>query len=182
MKDTLVFWFTGLSGAGKTTIANAVSAYYRAMGKEVKIFDGDVVRQELNKNLGFTPEDIKENNRLIAQFCRDSGSECDMIFVPIISPFIVSRESAANVIGDGFRLVYIKSCLQTVQQRDVKGLYQKALAGEIKNFIGIDPEVPYEVPESPDCVLDTDQECSEESINNLIRYINMELSKTELVA
>jgi len=148
-----VFWFTGLSGAGKTTITDCVAKELTNRGQKVKVFDGDVVRRQFHRHLGFCPEDIRENNRVIAEYCRKEMLEADYIFVPIISPFADSRQAAREVIGETFRLVYVKTSLKEVKRRDTKGLYQKALAGQIQNFIGIDPNVPYEPPLNADLVL-----------------------------
>src|SRR3989338_2805235 len=120
-----VLWFTGLSGSGKTTIALALQKELEKRNKKFKVFDGDVVRQKLHKHLGFTPEDIKENNRLIAELCLKQINKYDFILVPIISPFRESRENARKILGNSFIEVYVKALLETVIERDVKVYYKK---------------------------------------------------------
>lgn len=155
MKDAIVLWFTGLSGSGKSTIARGLERELISKGKSVLILDGDEVRKTLHTHLGFTPEDIKKNNELIAELCITNRNKYDVICVPIISPFIESRMNAKRMIGRKFREVYIKSTVDTVISRDRKGLYKKALKGEIDNFIGISKSVPYEEPINADIVIDT---------------------------
>jgi len=145
-----VLWFTGLSGSGKSTIASGVSEKIRENNYSVKILDGDVIRNSVHTHLGFSPNDIKENNIKIAKICKKLLQSYDFILVPIISPFKNSRQNAKRIVGKSFVEVYIQSDLKIVIKRDVKGLYKKALKGEIVNFIGIDPSVPYEPPENPD--------------------------------
>lgn len=140
-------------------------------GKSSRVFDGDDVRKEITRHLGFTREDIKENNRIIAGLCVRHQFDYDYIFVPIISPFEETRDQARKIIGSHFRLVYIKASLDEVVRRDVKGLYQKALVGEIPNFIGIDPAVPFEEPINPDLVMFTDHEPPSESTRRFWQFI-----------
>lgn len=166
-----VLWFTGLSGSGKTTIALELKKKLEAKGKKVKIFDGDIVRTELHKHLGFTPEDIKENNRLISELCLKHLNEFDFILVPIISPFRESRKKARILLGDSFVEVYVKAPLDVVIKRDVKGHYKKALMGEIKNFIGIDKNVPYEEPSKADIILDTEKKDVGSCVQQIIGYL-----------
>ena len=150
-----VIWFTGLSGSGKTTIALALKQRLDAQGKKVLILDGDDVRAKINRRLGFSREDIKKNNELIAGICVANRSKYDVICVPLISPFTESRANARRMIGPKFTEVYIKSTLDAVIERDAKGLYKRALKGEIDNFIGISRSVPYEEPTCADIVIDT---------------------------
>lgn len=175
MKKTKVFWFTGLSGSGKTTIANRAMGRLISQNKVVKVLDGDAIRENLHKHLGFTPEDIRENNRLIVELCKKYLYECDYIFVPVISPFRSCREFARKEIGSGFHLIYVKAPLETVVKRDVKGLYKKALQGQISHFIGIDPNVPYEIPDDMDLSLNTDSdslECCVETLMDFVKTIS----------
>lgn len=137
----------------------------------VKILDGDEIRKSFHAHLGFTPDDISQNNRKIAMICKELIYIYNFILVPIISPFRSSRFDAKKNIGKSFVEVYIKSNLKTVIKRDVKGLYTKAIKGEIDNFIGIDPSVPYEPPENPDIVLDTEKETVEESVRKIYSYL-----------
>lgn len=172
-RKAMVFWFTGLSGSGKTTLANAAFHLFLKNNKKVKIYDGDVIRKGIHKRLTFTPEDINENNMKIAEFCLKNIYKYDYILVPVISPFRKTRSIIRKMLGDSFRLIYVKASMQEVVKRDVKNLYHKALAGKIKNFIGIDKNVPYEPPEDADLVLDTEQEAVSRSINKLVGFIRL---------
>ena len=167
-----VLWLTGLSGSGKTTIATSISKKLIKKNYKVKILDGDKIRDSIHTNLGFSPSDIELNNQKIAFLCKELMGSFDLVIVPIISPFSRSRKLAREIIGEGFFEIYIKSFLDNVISRDVKGLYKKALAGEIDNFIGIDPNVPYEIPKFPDLTLDTNKEKISESVTKLLKFID----------
>ncbi len=171
MNNSKVIWFTGLSGSGKTTIALALKSELEHLGKKVKILDGDEVRNTLHKHLGFTPEDIKENNRLITELCLDYLNSFDFILVPIISPFRESRVLARKALGSNFIELFIKCSIQACIERDVKGHYKKALNGEMKNFIGLSKENPYEEPENPEVTLETNKEKLSESIQKTLDYL-----------
>lgn len=171
MRDSFVLWFTGLSGSGKTTIANGLSAILNSWGKTVIVLDGDVLRNTIHKHLKFTPQDIKKNNELIAKVCVRCKKQYDYVLVPVISPFAESRQKAKDLIGKNFIEIYVKASLDTVIKRDIKGLYSRALRGEIQNFIGIDPYVPYEAPENPDIVLETETEDVNILLKKLINYL-----------
>ena len=127
----MIIWFTGLSGAGKTTIANGVQKILLEKKYSVKILDGDIIRNSANNSLGFSPEDILNNNENIAQMCLRLLDGYDFILVPIISPFRETRKLARRIIGDAFILVHVKSDLKTVINRDTKGLYKKALNNKL---------------------------------------------------
>jgi len=169
-----VLWFTGLSGSGKTTIANSLSEILIKQNYKVKILDGDEIRESIHSDLGFSPEDIAVNNQKVAFLCKEMIGTYDFIIVPIISPFSRSRKIAREIIGLHFFEIYIKSSLDYVISRDVKGLYKKALNGEIDNFIGIDPTVPYEIPTNPDIIIDTKTEKISESVLKLLKFIKIE--------
>lgn len=166
-----IFWFSGLSGSGKTTIVNLVVERLSDQKKKIRVLDGDVVRKERNHHLGFTPADIRENNRIISDICSKERPLYDHIFVPIISPFEDSRAYARKNLSPNFYLVYVKAPLETVIKRDVKGLYWKALQGKIDNFIGIHPDVPFETPKDPDLVIATDMESVTDSVNKLLNFV-----------
>ena len=170
MKRAPVFWFTGLSGAGKTTVAEVVGERLEARGHEVLTLDGDDVRNELHVHLGFSAADITENNTLIVDLCRRHRGEADAVLVPIISPFADSRRRAREALAPGFYEVYLRADLETVRARDVKGLYGKASRGEIADLIGCSPEVPYEPPRSADLIIDTAAESPEESASRLLKF------------
>lgn len=144
----VVLWFTGLSGSGKSTVANAVENKLLSLGRHSYLLDGDNVRHGLNKDLGFSDDDRVENIRRIGEVAKlfvDSGS---IVLTAFISPFIADREQVRDLMTeDQFLEVFIDTPLEVCEQRDPKGLYKKARAGEIKNFTGIDSK--YEVPLSP---------------------------------
>lgn len=168
-----VFWFTGLSGAGKSSLAEAAQDRLEAEGYRVLILDGDQVRDEFHRDLGFTPEDIRKNNRLIAELCTHQRDKADIILVPIISPFRSSRIAARNKLAPGFYEIYVKASVETVVKRDVKGLYAKARDGDIENMIGYSQNgPPYEEPLEADLVLDTSAETPGQSLRRLIDFVN----------
>lgn len=171
-----VYWFTGLSGAGKSTIAEGVCRHLEEDGIRVLVLDGDDIRKRLHRHLGFSEAEIKENNALVAGLCRDSRRDHGVILVPIISPYAVSRRDAGAMLDSGFFEVYCKADLQVVLKRDIKGLYAKARNGEIDNMIGLSPEAPYEAPENPDLTLETDSEKPEASISRLYDFVRENLS------
>ena len=164
-----VIWFTGLSGSGKSTIANSLKEKLEFFGKSVIIVDGDIVRNSFNKHLGFSREDIRENNSIISEICKEHQNKFDYILVPIISPFKEDRQMASALIGEDFIELFINSSLEVCKERDVKGLYKKAVAGEIENFIGI--SAPYEAPENPNISVKTDEESLDESIDKITGYL-----------
>jgi adenylylsulfate kinase len=151
-KEGLVLWFTGLSGAGKSTLAEAVAPKLRAHGRKVEILDGDVVRTHLSKGLGFSREDRDLNIARIAFVAHLLQRNGVVVLVAAISPFRETRESARKLIGD-FVEVHVAPPLEECIKRDVKGLYAKAIAGEIQQFTGISD--PYEEPASPELRIDT---------------------------
>jgi len=164
-----VLWFTGLSGAGKSTLAMEVEQRLFAKGYQVYVLDGDNVRRGLNANLGFSPEDRTENSRRVgeaAALFADSGIICITAF---ISPYRVDRDRARASAPGRFHEIYIKADVETCEQRDPKGLYKKARAGQIPQFTGV--SAPYEPPEAPDLVVDTASDSIAASVEQIIRYI-----------
>ncbi|AEB12563.1 Adenylyl-sulfate kinase [Marinithermus hydrothermalis DSM 14884] len=158
-------WFTGLSGAGKTTLARAIYDELKRRGHRVEILDGDVVRQYLTKGLGFSKEDRDENIRRIGFVAHLLTRNGVIVLVSAISPYRATREEVRRNIGD-FIEVYVNAPLEVCEARDVKGLYKKARAGEIKNFTGIDD--PYEPPVNPEVECRTDLESVEESVAKVL--------------
>lgn len=153
-QDPACLWFTGLSGSGKSSIANMVEKRLHAMGYHTYMLDGDNVRHGLNRDLGFTPEDRVENIRRVAEVARLMANAGLIVLVSFISPFRSERRMARKLFDeDEFYEVFVDTPLDVCEQRDVKGLYAKARAGEIANFTGIDS--PYEVPEAPELHLQT---------------------------
>jgi adenylyl-sulfate kinase len=177
MSESIVLWFTGLSGAGKSTIADAAAERLRADGYRVRILDGDDVRERYHRHLGFSPEDIRENNRLISELCREAIGEADVILVPVISPFRDARDAARATIGTPFHEIYIRASVATVTSRDTKGLYAKASRGELSGLIGVDRNVPYEPPASPELTLDTESEDAGRSAGRLVEYAVAQLRR-----
>lgn len=158
-------WFTGLSGAGKTTVANLVEEELRRRGQKVESLDGDVVRTHLSKGLGFSKEDRDTNIKRIAFVC-DLLTRNEVIAIAAaISPYAEVRDYARRTIGD-FVEVFVDCPLDTCVERDVKGLYKKAIAGEITNFTGVSD--PYEKPDSPEVTLRTHEESPEQSAAKVI--------------
>ncbi|MGE0597527.1 MAG: sulfate adenylyltransferase subunit CysN [Hyphomonadaceae bacterium] len=151
-----VLWFTGLSGAGKSTIANLVEKRLHALGRHTVLLDGDNVRHGLNRDLGFTDADRVENIRRVAEVARLMTDAGLIVLVSFISPFRAEREMARALMADGeFFEVFVDVSLEEAERRDVKGLYRKARAGQLRNFTGIDS--PYERPENPEIHIDASQ-------------------------
>lgn len=165
-----VLWLTGLSGAGKTTTANAVEQRLYAMGRHSYVLDGDNLRRGLNKDLGFTQVDRVENVRRIAEVARLFVNAGLIVLVSVISPFRNEREMARRMMEEGeFIEIFVDAPLEVCERRDPKGLYKKARAGEIKNFTGIDSL--YEPPENPDIVLKTAERSVDELADQVIAYL-----------
>ncbi len=165
-----VLWFTGLSGSGKSTIANEVAYRLHSQGHLTYVLDGDNIRHGLNKDLGFSPEDREENIRRISEVANLFADAGVLTLTAFISPYRKDRNFCRTLAGSGrFIEVYTKASLDTCEKRDPKGLYKKARAGIIKEFTGID--APYEAPETPELVIDTDKYDVEESADLVIELL-----------
>lgn len=166
----VVLWFTGLSGSGKSTIANEVENQLNSMGYHTYLLDGDNIRYGLNKDLGFSDKDRSENVRRISEVAKlfvDAGITTITAF---ISPFIKDRQQAKEIIGDdNFIEVFIDTPFEECVKRDPKGLYKKALNGKIKNFTGLDS--PYEKPLNPDIHVNTLELNIEESVKKIVEFL-----------
>lgn len=166
----VILWFTGLSGSGKSTIANAVEAKLYEMGKHTYLLDGDNIRHGLNKDLGFSAEDRTENIRRIGEVAKlfvDSGL---IVLTAFISPFQKDRDLVRKMVEESeFIEIYVDTPLEICEQRDPKGLYKKARAGEIPNFTGISS--PYEPPKNPEIHLKNDKMSIEECVEKVIEYL-----------
>ncbi len=163
-----VLWFTGLSGAGKTTVVGAVAPKLAAAGHAVEVLDGDAVRETLSKGLGFSREDRDTNIRRIGFVANLLAKHGVIVLVSAISPYRDTRREVLNAAPKSLE-VFVDAPLEVVTERDVKGLYLKALAGEIKHFTGVSD--PYEAPLSPDLHLRTDQETLEQSAARVLEAV-----------
>ena len=161
-----VLWFTGLSGAGKSTLAEAVAPRLRDLGRKVESLDGDVVRTHLSRGLGFSREDRELNVARIAFVAHLLQRNGVFVLVSAISPYRSMRDGARALIAPDFVEIHVAPPLEECIRRDVKGLYQKALAGEIKEFTGISD--PYEAPESPELRLDTSTLTVDEAVARIL--------------
>lgn len=166
----VVVWLTGLPASGKSTIARELEWRLYNMGKLAYVLDGDNIRHGLNSDLGFSPEDRKENIRRIGEVAKLFADAGIITITSFISPYREDRERARSLLKEGeFIEVYLKCPLEVLMERDPKGLYKKALAGEIKEFTGI--SAPYEEPLNPEIILETDKETVEESTEKIISYL-----------
>jgi adenylyl-sulfate kinase len=165
-RSGFTLWLTGLSGAGKSTQAGALARRLRAEGIAVEVLDGDEVREHLSKGLSFSREDRDTNVRRIAYVAKLLTRNGVGVITAAISPYRATREDARRQIGEGFIEVYVNASLDTCIRRDVKGLYGKALAGEIASFTGVSD--PYEAPTDPDVEVDTERETLDESVEHVL--------------
>jgi adenylylsulfate kinase len=173
MYDGLVLWMTGLSGAGKTTIATAL---WDELGEQCRciVLDGDDLRRGLNSDLGFTAEARAENIRRVAHVAQLFKQQGYVVVVSVIAPEHKHRQLARDIIGVGFVEVFVATPLHVCEARDVKGLYAKARRGEIPNFTGVSS--PFDIPVAPDLVLQTDNSTVTDHISTLTNYINLQIS------
>ena len=168
--QSVLIWFTGLSGSGKSTVSVALEKALFEAGKQTYRLDGDNVRHGLNKNLGFSPEDRQENIRRIGEVGKlmvDSGA---ITVTAFISPYKQDRDNVRQLFEEQeFIEVYTQCSIETCEQRDPKGLYKKARTGEIPEFTGI--SAPYEPPENPEIIIDTEDNSVEASVNQILNYL-----------
>lgn len=175
-QHSVMIWFTGLSGSGKSTIAIALERELQKRGLLCRILDGDNIRSGINNNLGFSAEDRVENIRRIAEIGKLFVDTGIITLAAFISPNNDIREMAANIIGkEDFMEIYVSTPIEECERRDVKGLYAKARKGEIKNFTGI--SAPFEAPEHPALSLDTSKLSVEESVNKLLDLILLRVKR-----
>lgn len=174
-------WFTGLSGAGKTTLARLVEKELKQRGRKVEVLDGDIVRTNLSKGLGFSKEDRDTNIRRIGFVC-DLLARNDVVAIAAaISPYREIRDEIRRITTAPFIEAYVECPLDVLVERDVKGLYKRALAGEIKNFTGVDD--PYEAPGSPEVLVNSSTETPEDSAGKIInRLVELRLVQAALEA
>jgi adenylyl-sulfate kinase len=162
-------WFTGLSGAGKSTLAQYLTPILVERGVKVEVLDGDEIRENLSKGLGFSKEDRDTNIRRIGYVANLLARNGCCAITAAISPYASVRDEIRERCQATFVEVFVHAPLETVEERDTKGLYKKARAGEIKNFTGISD--PYEAPENPEVLVDTSQESIEESAQKVLDYL-----------
>ena len=171
--QSVVLWFTGLSGSGKSTLAHVLEEKLFKKGCKAFVLDGDNVRHGLNSNLDFSDNDRKENIRRIGEVAKLMLESGLIVMTAFISPFREDRAAVRNLISNSdFIEIYCKASLKTCEERDVKGLYKRARAGEIKNYTGIDS--PYEAPENPELIIDTDKETLDESVSKIYNFLERE--------
>ena len=169
----VMLWFTGLSGSGKSTVAIALERELQKRGLLCRILDGDNIRSGINKGLGFTAEDRRENIRRIAEVAKLFVDTGIITIAAFISPSNDLRRMASDIIGaEDFKEVYISTPLEVCEARDVKGLYAKARRGEIKNFTGI--SAPFEAPEHPALSIDTSKVSLEDSVKQILAFLGIE--------
>lgn len=168
-QKSAVLWFTGLSGSGKSTIANALEARINRAGKLSYLLDGDNVRLGLSSDLGFSESDRRENNRRVSHVAKLLWDANVLTLVSFISPFREERELSRRLIGEDFIEIFVDTPLAICETRDPKGLYVKARKGEIAHFTGISS--PYEPPDHPEITLPTDKETMEESIDRIMKLL-----------
>jgi adenylylsulfate kinase len=172
---SLLLWFTGLSGSGKSTIANCVEQALHEKGIHTYTLDGDNVRKGLNNNLSFSPEDRTENIRRIAETAKLMMDAGLVVLAAFVSPYKKDRDNIRTIVGsENMVEIYINTSVEECERRDVKGLYKKARAGEIKNMTGISS--PYEAPENPEIEIHTEkvnvEKATEHIINNIYPKLN----------
>ena len=172
---SLLLWFTGLSGSGKSTLANLVEVELNKRSISTFSLDGDNIRQGINKDLSFAPEDRTENIRRIAEIAHLMVDAGVLTLAAFVSPYLKDREDIKTIVGEeNFIEIYINTSLEECERRDVKGLYKKARAGEIKNMTGI--SAPYEAPVHPDLEILTDHKSIEQSVQTILEFVIQKLN------
>jgi len=172
-----LLWFTGLSGSGKSTLANLVEVALHKQNKSTYVLDGDNIRQGINKDLSFAPEDRTENIRRIAEISNLMLDAGVITLAAFVSPYLKDRALIKKIVGENnFIEIFVNTSLEECEHRDVKGLYKKARSGEIKNMTGI--SAPYEIPKNPDFEIITDGQTIKNSVNEILIFLNNKVIKT----
>ncbi|MBT5400839.1 adenylyl-sulfate kinase [bacterium] len=172
-KNFSILWLTGMSGSGKSTLAFYIKKMCKENGYKVKIIDGDDVRDKDEKKLGFGYEDVLRNNLRIAEFCLDLKNKgVEIVIVPVISPYEKVRKKVKDMLSPFLHLIYIKANINSLKERDTKGLYLAADRGEIDNLIGYSDINPYDEPYEPSIIIETDNDISlDKSKKKLFEYV-----------
>ena len=172
--NSFLLWFTGLSGSGKSTIANLVEQRLYKQGVKTYILDGDNIRKGINSDLTFSPEDRTENIRRIAEIANLMVDAGLVVLAAFVSPYKKDRDNIKHILKDvNFVEIFVNTSVEECERRDVKGLYKKARAGEIKNMTGI--SAPYEAPENPDIEINTELETVENAVSRIMEYLTPKL-------
>ena len=167
-----IIWLTGMSGSGKSTLSARLKKQLQKKGYSVQIIDGDSIRDDYTTKLGFGRQDVLTNNLNIAQKCLELRNNCDVILVPVISPYQEVRSKVRKLLNPNFHLVYLTTTLDNLKKRDTKGLYALADSGDINDLIGFSKETPYEAPDDAELTIDTTNEKTiTKSITKLVNYI-----------
>jgi adenylyl-sulfate kinase len=173
----VVLWFTGLSGVGKTTVANCLKERLVRRNLSVSILDGDQVRANRQSKLGYSAAEIKENNNLVVDLCVEKRCKFDVTISAIISPFRSSREKARKKLSPRFFEIYLFASVEHLRERDVKGLYAREASGDVTNLIGISRGSPYEVPKNPDLVFNTETASLAKVVSSIYKLVGREIPK-----
>ena len=169
-----------MSGSGKSTLSNHLEVFFEKHSYSIKILDGDAIRNNDDKKLGFGYEDVRSNNLRIATICIEDRDKFDFIIVPVISPYDEIRKEVRNFLSPMFHLIFLKAGIDSLKARDTKGLYAAADRGEITDLIGYSNINPYEIPSEADIVIDTGMDSTiEESRKKLLNYINLTILKND---
>jgi adenylylsulfate kinase len=173
VNNTPIIWFTGMSGSGKSTLSIELKKKLHRNGYKVLIIDGDTVRDNYTTRLGFGRQDVLTNNLNIAQKCQVLRDNCDVVLVPVISPYQKARTAVRKLLTPNFHLIYLKATLGSLKERDPKGLYALADRGDITDLIGYSQTTPYEAPDNAALTLDTsNQNTLNESSLKLFDYVS----------
>jgi adenylyl-sulfate kinase len=166
-----VVWFTGLSGSGKSTLSEMLISHLKKRGENLLILDGDKIRSTVHNDFDFSPEKIKKNSNLIINLCKENIPFHDYIIVSVIAPFEETRKYARKLLGNCYIEIYVKASMKELVKRDTKGLYKKAINGELENLIGVDPNTPYQIPENSNLIIDTDIQTEGQSFKKILDFM-----------
>jgi adenylyl-sulfate kinase len=167
----MVIWFTGMSGSGKSTLAKKLILFLKNNNKTILYLDGDEIRSKVKCKNDFSVQGIKQNSFEIIKECKKKIDLYDHIIVSVIAPFEDTRAHARKIFGDNYIEIYVRVSLDELIKRDTKGLYKKALNGNLTNLIGIDPNTPYEVPRNPNLIVDTDRQTKNKSFEKILKFM-----------